>query len=158
MLFIQPDIVLHGIRQQALEHALIGLMHGLQELMQWVGGGANERRSSATGTDATCAGTALDSGRSNTRIDSSNAERDAMFTRFWGFIGSLPCEECRAHATAYSRRYPPDFTGSAGLQTWAWQFHNAVNKRLGKSLMSAEDYRREYAEDFSAENWRLVSN
>ncbi|GFR89101.1 sulfhydryl oxidase [Elysia marginata] len=66
----------------------------------------------------------------------------AMFARFWSFIQTLPCLECRIHSTKYAREYPPDFSGSAGFQTWAWRFHNAVNYRLGKPLMSAEEYRR----------------
>lgn len=86
----------------------------------------------------------------------TNSERVEMFTRFWSFVTTLPCEECRGHATAYSRKYPPDFSGSAGFQTWAWRFHNAVNKRLGHGLMIAEDYRKTYAEEISKKNWRYV--
>lgn len=86
----------------------------------------------------------------------SELDRIAMFARFWSFIQTLPCSECRIHATEYAREYPPDFSGSAGFQTWAWRFHNAVNLRLGKPLMSAEEYRRTYAEEISKNYWKYV--
>ena len=84
-------------------------------------------------------------------------ERFAAFARVHAFIRSLPCDECTQHATAYVRRFPPDFSGSCGLQTWAWRFHNAVNLRLGKPIVDAEAYRRLYAEELSAANWPLVA-
>jgi len=71
-------------------------------------------------------------------------EQIAMFTRFWSFIQTLPCIECRIHATNYTRIYPPDFSGSIGFQIWAWRFHNMVNYRLDKPLMSVNEYRRMY--------------
>lgn len=74
----------------------------------------------------------------------SKIEQIAMFAQFWAFIQKLPCPECQQHATAYARSYPPDFSGSSGFQTWAWRFHNAVNNRLGKPLMTSEEYRTTY--------------
>jgi hypothetical protein len=84
-------------------------------------------------------------------------QQAAMFARFWSFILHLPCEECLQHSTQYARQYPPDFSGSAGFQTWAWRFHNAVNYRLGKPLVSAEEYRRIYAEETSASYWQYMT-
>lgn len=86
----------------------------------------------------------------------AKGDRLAMFARFWSFIHTLPCPECRAHAVAYARRYPPDFSGSEAFQTWAWCFHNSVNHRLGKPLMTAEEYRREYRSEIAESYWRLV--
>ncbi len=74
------------------------------------------------------------------------AERLLMQRRFWAFILLLPCPECRAHATEYARAHPPDLRGSAAFQTWAWRFHNAVNYRLGKPLMSAAEYVAKYGD------------
>lgn len=86
--------------------------------------------------------------------------QSAMFLRFWSFIQSLPCAECRLHATKYIRAYPPDFSGSGGFQTWAWRFHNAVNLRLKKPLMTAEEYRNAYKdeieESFTRSYWKYV--
>lgn len=84
----------------------------------------------------------------------------AMFLRFWAFIQSLPCAECHSHAMEYIRAYPPDFSGSKGFQKWVWRFHNAVNHRLGKPLMSSEKYQDTYKEEieesFKRSYWKYV--
>ena len=80
----------------------------------------------------------------------------AMFARFWSFVQTLPCPECRAHATAYAREFPPDFSGSAGFQTWVWLFHNAVNYRLGKKYFTAEAYQETYREELARSYWNYV--
>ena len=67
------------------------------------------------------------------------------FMDLWSRIHRLPCPECRSHATAYARRYPPDLTSGAGYQTWGLRFHNSVNLRLGKPLMTAAQFRAVYA-------------
>jgi hypothetical protein len=86
----------------------------------------------------------------------SKTDRLAAFARVWSFLRTLPCPECRVHATNYAREYPPDFSGSAGYQTWAWRFHNAANYRLGKPLMPAEEYRTAYAEEIARSYWNYV--
>ncbi len=47
----------------------------------------------------------------------TKVEQMAMLGRFWAFVQTLPCPECRAHATQYAREYPPDFTGTERFQT-----------------------------------------
>mgnify|MGYP001610795868 CR=1 FL=1 len=64
-------------------------------------------------------------------------------------MASLPCVYCQTHAYEYAHQHPPDFETSARYQTWAWRFHNAVNKRLGAPLMSADGYRQTYAEELA---------
>jgi hypothetical protein len=66
-----------------------------------------------------------------------------------GFIHNLPCAECRNHAIRYFRRNPPDLHSSEALQIWAWRFHNAVNARLGKSLISYEMYQLIYSKELA---------
>ena len=55
----------------------------------------------------------------------------------------FPCDTCRGHCKQYLKENPmTDYLdvvteGKAlGLFTWTWQFHNAVNFRIGKPLMS----------------------
>ena len=55
----------------------------------------------------------------------------------------FPCDNCRGHCKQYLKENPmSDYLevvteGKAlGLFTWTWQFHNAVNFRIGKPLMS----------------------
>ena len=45
---------------------------------------------------------------------------------------SLPCEECVQHATAYLRAHPIGGFSRERAKRWAWEFHNAVNRRLRK--------------------------
>jgi hypothetical protein len=77
----------------------------------------------------------------------SARRRAEELAAFWAFLTSLPCPACRAHAAAYARAHPPDLTGSLQYQMWAWAFHNAVNKRLGKAQFTVEQYRALYRED-----------
>jgi hypothetical protein len=70
----------------------------------------------------------------------TECERAQAFMDFWTLIHNLPCSECRKHATQYARRYPPDFSSSRGYQLWFWRFHNAVNRRLKKKIVSWDEY------------------
>ena len=69
----------------------------------------------------------------------SRGERS--FKRFVDWIiempRDLPCKICRNHAIEYIRDNPPELTANPFY--WSWQFHNAVNLRKGKPLMSYED-------------------
>jgi hypothetical protein len=71
----------------------------------------------------------------------------ATHRRIWAFVSRLPCAVCRDHAIRYLQRHPPDLASTDALQTWAWRFHNAVNARLGKQLVSFDEYRVLYADD-----------
>lgn len=59
----------------------------------------------------------------------------------------FPCKVCKGHCTEYIKNHPMeeyldvymDINGKEtllGLFVWTWQFHNAVNARLNKPLMS----------------------
>ena len=88
--------------------------------------------------------------------DPSKQNRITTHTRFWEFVQTLPCPECRRHATDYVRAYPIDLADTMSFQTWAWRFHNAVNRRLGKLLMDAASYRAAYAEEMSRCYWSCI--
>lgn len=92
----------------------------------------------------------------NYPVSPTDEDKATMFALFWAFVRTLPCEECRGHATGYARAYPPDFSGSEGLQTWAWRFHNAANKRLGKEVMPAAEYTKKYSEELAERYWQCV--
>lgn len=77
-------------------------------------------------------------------VNPSRDEKVDMRIWFWRFVYVLPCVECRTHATEYASKYPPDVSGGREFQTWAWRFHNAVNSRLKKPLMSVEMYHKAY--------------
>ena len=86
----------------------------------------------------------------------SKVDRTSMFMRFWSFIHTLPCSECRAHAVSYIQKFPPDFSSSRQFQVWAWRFHNTVNYRLGKPLMTASEYKKTYASEISKSYWQHI--
>jgi|UniRef100_A0A6C0DN64 hypothetical protein len=47
----------------------------------------------------------------------------------------IPCEECRQHTIEYRKKHP--YRGVSPIR-WIWEFHNAVNERLGKESVSFE--------------------
>ena len=52
-------------------------------------------------------------------------------------IMELPCVECRSHAAVYIREHP--INNASHPFMWTWDFHNAVNKRIGNPVMKYED-------------------
>ena len=55
----------------------------------------------------------------------------------------FPCKVCRGHCTEYIKNNPlENYLNSTvddkplGLFVWAWKFHNTVNARLNKPIMS----------------------
>lgn len=54
----------------------------------------------------------------------------------------LPCSICSGHARDYMRKYPPEKYHD--MFYWAWKFHNEVNNRKSKPLVSYDDARRRY--------------
>jgi FAD-linked sulfhydryl oxidase len=75
------------------------------------------------------------------------------FRRIWNFVTHLPCDDCRFHAVLFVRRRPPGLAGSVALQIWVWRFHNAVNARLDKRLVSYDEYLKRYADELCWANW-----
>lgn len=83
-----------------------------------------------------------------TRVDARVA-----LHRIWKFVTHLPCTECRGHATRFFRENPPSLASTFSLQAWVWKFHNAVNLRLKKPLVSYAEYQRLYADEICWANW-----
>lgn len=77
-------------------------------------------------------------------------DASGTFARIWAFVSGLPCAECRVHATAYVAARPPPLGGSEELQHWAWEFHNAVNRRLGKRQAPYAEYAADYAAELAS--------
>lgn len=56
---------------------------------------------------------------------------------------NFPCHTCREHAQAYLKLHPPEeYLGvqvdgmNIGIFVWVWLFHNSVNARINKPIMS----------------------
>jgi hypothetical protein len=76
--------------------------------------------------------------------DATTEEKKIKFQEFIeNIIVNLPCSTCTEHAVKYYSTNPLDRYWSIdengtdiGLFRWAWQFHNTVNARLNKPLVS----------------------
>jgi len=60
------------------------------------------------------------------------------------------CEECNMHATQYYNLNPPldayKKGGYKALFEWTVEFHNKVNSRIGKQILSIEDAKSLYTQ------------
>lgn len=54
---------------------------------------------------------------------------------------SLPCPSCSVHAREYLEKHPINANSRDELIDWAITFHNAVNTRLEKPVLSIENGR-----------------
>ena len=73
----------------------------------------------------------------------TNESKEAFIKHMTIICNQFPCETCREHAIKYLKENPMseylDVVTEGkklGLFTWTWQFHNAVNHRIGKSILS----------------------
>jgi hypothetical protein len=58
---------------------------------------------------------------------------------------NFPCLKCRNHINEYLEHNPitlATLNEPEGLFKWSWEFHNAVNKRLGKNIIDYQSAKR----------------
>jgi hypothetical protein len=70
-----------------------------------------------------------------TRCDKTRA----LWTHTKSLIQAIPCPSCRGHALTeytYTKYIEPGDDNCDWYQKWAFNFHNKVNKRLRKPIMS----------------------
>lgn len=75
-------------------------------------------------------------------IKADNYKRKKKFIKLIKNIhDSIECSECKGHMRKYIEEEPLinylDFEN--GLFVWSWKFHNEVNKRLKKDLITYKD-------------------
>lgn len=49
---------------------------------------------------------------------------------------TLPCRLCRLHSRRFITRHPPRLEDRSAFMHWMIDFHNYVNRRLGKPVLS----------------------
>lgn len=79
--------------------------------------------------------------------DENSRKQDYKFFALYAYrmIHALPCGECRKHAVIYLDKNPiPSSKIQGSLFEWTVTFHNTVNKRLKKSIMSLAEARDLY--------------
>ena len=59
-------------------------------------------------------------------------------------LRDLPCGVCTSHATEQLSRQTHPITTPAQLRVAMWQFHNGVNRLLGKQLYPWGKYQKRY--------------
>lgn len=85
------------------------------------------------------------------KLGTGNSAMDTDSARFFEHIISdlcfiLPCKECQAHCQEYLSGNPRKWVGLTGselktaISKWLEDFHNAVNIRLGKEVVTGIDY------------------
>jgi len=66
-------------------------------------------------------------------LNPTSTEKAAATDIISGFAILYPCTKCRGHMQEYLRRNPLTCKTRIQLVTWLFHFHNAVNRRLGKT-------------------------
>jgi hypothetical protein len=56
----------------------------------------------------------------------------------------LPCSSCGQHCQEQLKKFPPQVENKDKLTKWLYNFHNMVNKRLGKKTPSFEEVKKKY--------------
>jgi len=77
--------------------------------------------------------------------DEIKAAKNFLLSLIW----LLPCDECSVHFSEYLTENPvePHLTGRQAFTKWVYDFHSAVNKRLGKTNQpSYQQVRAKYLE------------
>jgi FAD-linked sulfhydryl oxidase len=87
-------------------------------------------------------------------LDPTPREAAAARLCVQSFAAHLPCGECRRHALAYLAKHPPNLSNTYAFQSWAWQFHNAVNVRLGKRAFTYVEYNKFYERELECAAWK----
>lgn len=61
-------------------------------------------------------------------------------------LASIPCQECRNHALDYLSKNPVTKYNALeeGYFRWGWEFHNTVNRRLGKVELTYDEAKMIY--------------
>ena len=66
-------------------------------------------------------------------------------------VTKFPCLQCRRHATEYTSHNPlihaVNDHDALSLFRWVWKFHNTVNKRIGKPVITFEEAVRKWGDE-----------
>lgn len=73
-------------------------------------------------------------------------EKKLEFYRYIKYLSTnFPCQKCRRHIKTYLvDNILPRTYDNKEIYLWAWKFHNSVNRRLRKPIMSLDDVLKMY--------------
>jgi hypothetical protein len=70
----------------------------------------------------------------------SAAEQDAARAFYESLAYVIPCPICRSHYREFLQETPVAVESRGALIYWVFSIHNRVNQRLGKAVVSFEEY------------------
>ncbi len=73
-----------------------------------------------------------------------NAQKEATWNFFNALPFLLPCPVCCDHCSNFIKQNPPLVYNKEYLTRWVSDFHNDVNRRLGKPEWSFEEVQKKY--------------
>tara|TARA_Y100000591_G_C21695610_1_gene625500 strand:- start:27 stop:422 length:396 start_codon:yes stop_codon:yes gene_type:complete len=77
-------------------------------------------------------------------VSPNNIEKQSAM-KFFTSIGHLiPCTHCSQHCLDYTKSNPPQVQNKESLINWVYNFHNAVNQRLGKPQYPRDKLDKKY--------------
>jgi hypothetical protein len=65
----------------------------------------------------------------------------SMLGYITNMCSNLPCDTCSAHCQQYIRAHPPKVESAASLFSYLVDFHNSVNVKLHKRLVTEKEVR-----------------
>jgi hypothetical protein len=74
----------------------------------------------------------------------SPEEKYQAYNFFNSLPGILPCRKCRSHCAENLEKLPPNLRSRNTLSHWSVDFHNEVNKMLGKPTVPYEEIEPKY--------------
>ncbi len=80
--------------------------------------------------------------------DEGGRKNDYRFFSLYVYrmVHALPCAKCRRHAVRYLNKHPtPTAESFASMFEWSVEFHNVVNKKLGKPILTVDQCRQIYS-------------
>lgn len=75
-----------------------------------------------------------------------SARQEQMQAYLEGMCANLPCPGCAFHCSTYVKEHAPAVQNRQDFKRWVIDFHNAVNKRLGKREWSYEEAERKWTQ------------
>jgi len=79
-----------------------------------------------------------------------------LFKLFYNVCINLPCQECAGHAKKQlDKAYKYKIKTKNDLVNIIWEFHNIVNKRLGKKYMTKDEFVELYSR---ANTYKIIKN
>lgn len=83
-----------------------------------------------------------------------NQDKKSIINLFHSLSNALPCKKCSNHMQQYLKRFPID--SSTNLFKWTVDFHNEVNKRTNKKVITYEEAKQIYVKQIKHNSTCLI--